>query len=194
MVFLSDEEVRNILFKRGLIDETTYEEAEKDAKRLNLSTIEVLINRKIIDLDFFYNILAEELKVKRTQLKGANIPPSVLSLVPEKIAFEKRLIPFALENNVLKVAMVNPRDLETINLLEEISHYQVEPYLATPQEIQYALVNYQKLYKEEYERLLESEIPQAMALITESNVVRLVDNLLGYAISTNASDIHIEAL
>jgi type IV pilus assembly protein PilB len=194
MVFLSDEEVRNILFKRGLIDETTYEEAEKDAKRLNLSTIEVLINRKIIDLDFFYNILAEELKVKRTQLKGANIPPSVLSLVPEKIAFEKRLVPFALENDVLKVAMVNPRDLETINLLEEISHYQVEPYLATPQEIQYALVNYQKLYKEEYERLLESEIPQAMALITESNVVRLVDNLLGYAISTNASDIHIEAL
>jgi type IV pilus assembly protein PilB len=194
MVFLSDEEVRNILFKRGLIDETTYEEAEKDARRLNLSTIEVLINRKIIDLDFFYNILAEELKVKRTQLKGANIPPSVLSLVPEKIAFEKRLVPFALENDVLKVAMVNPRDLETINLLEEISHYQVEPYLATPQEIQYALVNYQKLYKEEYERLLESEIPQAMALITESNVVRLVDNLLGYAISTNASDIHIEAL
>jgi type II secretory ATPase GspE/PulE/Tfp pilus assembly ATPase PilB-like protein len=90
--------------------------------------------------------------------------------------------------------MVNPRDLETINLLEEISHHQIEPYLATPQEIQYALVNYQKLYKEEYERLLESEIPQIAALATEANVIRLVNNLLGYAISTNASDIHIEAL
>jgi type IV pilus assembly protein PilB len=193
-MFLPDDEIKNILLKRGLIDETTYKEAEKDAQKLNVPTIDVLINRKIIDLDFFYNILAEELKVKRIQLKGVNIPPAVLSLVPEKIAFEKKLVPFALENNVLKVAMVNPRDLETISLLEEISHHQIEPYLATPQEVQYALVNYQKLYREEYERLLESEIPQAITLITESNVVSLVDNLLGYAISTNASDIHIEAL
>jgi type IV pilus assembly protein PilB len=194
MLFLPEDEIKSILIKRGLIDEATYGEAEKDAKKLNLSTIEVLINRKIIDLEFFYNVLAEELKIKRAQIKGVNIQPSILSLVPEKVAFEKRLIPFDLENNVLKVAMVNPLDIETINLLEEISHHQIEPYLATPQEIQYALVNYQKLYKEEYEKLLESEIPQAVALATEANVIRLVDNLLGYAISTNASDIHIEAL
>jgi type IV pilus assembly protein PilB len=194
MLFLSEDEIKNILIKRDLVDETTYGEAEKDAKKLNLPTIEVLINRKIIDLEFFYNVLAEELKVQRAPLKGVNIPPSILALVPEKIAFEKRLIPFALENNVLKVAMINPRDLETINLLEEISHHQIEPYLATPQEIQYALVNYQKLYKEEYEKILESEIFQVADLATEANVVRLVDNLLGYAISTNASDIHIEAL
>jgi type IV pilus assembly protein PilB len=193
-MFLPEDEIKSILIKRGLIDEATYGEAEKDAKKLNLSTIELLINRKIIDLEFFYKILAEELNVPRAPLKGANIQPNVLALVPEKVAFEKRLIPFALENNVLKVAMVNPRDLETINLLKEITHHQIEPYLATPQEIQYALVNYQKLYKEEYEKLLESEIPQVAALVTEANVVRLVDNILGYAISTNASDIHIEVL
>ena len=193
-MFLQEEEVKNILFKRGLVDEIIYKEAEKDAKKLNLSTIEVLINRKFIDLEFFYNILSEELKIPRAPLKGINIQPNVLALVPEKIAFEKKLVPFALENNVLKIAMVNPRDLETINLLEEISHYQVEPYLATPQEIQYSLVNYQKLYKEEYEKLLESEIPQVSALTTEANIVRLVNNILGYAISTNASDIHVEAL
>jgi len=193
-MFLPEDEIKSILIKRGLIDEVTYKEAEKDAQKLNLSTIDLLINRKIIDLEFFYNVLAEELKVPRAPLKGVNVQPSVLALVPEKVAFEKKLIPFTLENNVLKVAMVNPRDLETINILREISHYQIEPYLATPQEIQYALVNYQKLYKEEYEKLLKSEIPQVAVLTTEANVIRLVDNLLGYAISTNASDIHIEAL
>jgi type II secretory ATPase GspE/PulE/Tfp pilus assembly ATPase PilB-like protein len=193
-MILPDEEVKEILIKRGLVDETTWQEAKKDAEKLNLPTIEILLNRKLIDLEFFYNILAEELKVPRAELKGVNIQPSILVLVPEKVAFEKRLVPFALENNVLKVAMVNPRDLEIINLLEEISKHQIEPYLATPQEIQYALVNYQKLYKEEYERLLKSEIPQVVQLTTEANIIRLVDNLLGYALSTNASDIHIEAL
>jgi type IV pilus assembly protein PilB len=194
MLFLPDEQIKDILLKRGLIDEIIWEEAKKDAERLNLSVIELLLNRKIIDLEFFYNILAEELQIKRAPLKGANIAPNVLSLVPEKIAFDKKLIPFDLEDNVLKVAMVNPQDIETINLLREISHHPIEPYLATPSEVQYALVNYQKLYQEEYRKNLQVDLPQVSMAVTESNVIRLVDNFLGYAISTNASDIHIEPL
>jgi len=193
-MILSDEQIKDILIKRGLIDEIIWEEARKDAERLNLSIIELLLNRKIIDLEFFYNILAEELQIKRAPIKGFNIQPNVLSLVPEKIAFDKKLIPFELEDNVLKVAMVNPQDIETINLLREISHHPIEPYLATPQEVQYALVNYQKLYQEEYRKNLQIDLPQASMTINESNVIRLVDNFLGYAISTNASDIHIEPL
>jgi type IV pilus assembly protein PilB len=193
-MILSDEEIKQILVKRGLIDEVLWQEAEKDAKKLNLSTIELLLNRRIVDPDFFYNILSEELKVPRVNLKGVDIQQKILALIPEKVAFEKKLIPFALEGNILKVAMLNPQDLETIHLLEEITHHQIETYLATPQEIQYALVNYQKLYQEEYKRMLESQIAQTVYTPTETNVVNLVNNLFSYAISTNASDIHIEAL
>ncbi len=193
-MILPDEEIKKILIKKGLIDEVVWQEAEKDAQKLNLSTIEVILNRRIVDQEFFYNLLSEELNIPRANLKGANIQPNILVLIPEKIAFEKKLVPFALENNVLKVAMINPQDLETINLLEEITHHQIEPYLATPQEIQYSLVNYQKLYQEKYKSLLESGIAQTAYMPTEANVVSLVNNLLSYAISTNASDIHIEAL
>ena len=194
MTLLPTEEIKSILLKRELIDEITWEEAEEDAKRLNLDVVDVLLNRKILDLNIFYNVLSEELKIPRVNLKNIEIPVNILSLVPEKIAFEKRLIPFALENGVLKVAMVNPQDLETINLLKEITHHQVEAYLTTPYELQYALINYHKLYKEEYERFLKGEISQAISLITETNIIKLVDNFLGYAVSSNASDIHIESL
>ncbi len=191
---LAQEEIKTILIKRGLIDENTWQEAEKEAKKLNLQPLDILLNRRIIDLDFFYNLLSEELKIPRAHLKGINIPPGILALVPEKIAFEKKLIPFGLEGNVLKIAMVDPQDLETINLLEELTKKKIEPYLASPQEIQYALVNYQKLYKEEYERLIHSEIQLGTAIASETGIVRLFNNLLGYAVGTNASDIHIEAL
>ncbi len=193
-MILPDPEIKQILIKRGLIDELIWQEAEKDAKKLNISTIEVLFNRRIINQDFFYNILSEELKIPRANLRGVNIPPNVLALIPEKIAFEKKLIPFALEGDTLKVAMTAPQDIETIHLLEEVAKHKIEPYLTTPQEIQYALVNYQKLYQEEYKRLLESQIPQVTYAPTEANIVNLVSNLLSYAVSTNASDIHIEAL
>ncbi len=191
-MFLTEEELKEILFKKELVDETTYNEVLKEAKKLNISPLDILLSRRIIDLEYFYNVLSEELNIPRAPLKGINIPPNILALIPEKLAFEKKLIPFALENDVLKVAMVNPRDLETIAILREVAHYQIEPYLATPQEIQYALVNYQKLYQEEYQKIFESELMQTTMIVTETNIVRLVDNLLGYALSTNASDIHIE--
>ncbi len=193
-MILPQEDIKKILIKRGLIDEDLWQSAEFEAKKLNLQPIQILLNRRIINLDIFYNILSEELKIPRVQVSSINISPSVLALIPEKIAFEKRLIPFALEGEILKVAMVNPLDLETINFLQEIARKKIEPYLATPQEVQYALVNYQKLYREEYERLLQSDLQLGVTEATETNIIRLFNNLLGYAIGTNASDIHIEAL
>lgn len=193
-MFLSSEDIKSILLKKNLIDEETWQLAETDAKKLNVEPIDILFNRRIIDINFFYNLLSEELKIPRAPLRGITIPSNVLALVPEKIAFERKIIPFAIEQNTIKLAMVNPQDLETVSLVEEISHYKVEPYLATLQEVQYALVNYQKLYKEEYERLLQSEIPQAIDISSETNIIKLVNNLLGYATSTGASDIHIEPL
>lgn len=193
-MILPPEEIKNLLIKKGFIDEEIWKAAEEDGKRFNLSPLEILISREIINFDVFYDLLSEEIKIPRAQIRGIDIPPNILALVPQKIAFEKRLIPFDLENNTLKVAMTNPLDIETINILEEITHKTIKPYLATPQEIQYALVNYQKLYKEEYQKLLETELPQLTAVVTETNIVKLLDNLLGYAIGTNASDIHIEAL
>lgn len=193
-MFLSSEDIKSILLRKNLIDEETWQLAESDAKKLNVEPIDILFNRRIIDINFFYNLLSEELKIPRAPLRGVTIPPNVLALVPEKIAFERKIIPFAIEQNTIKLAMVNPQDFETVSLVEEISHHKVEAYLATLQEVQYALVNYQKLYKEEYERLLQSEIPQAVDISSETNIIKLVNNLLGYATSTNASDVHIEPL
>lgn len=195
-MILPQEEIKKILIKRGLIDEGTWQSAEEESKKLNLKPLDIILNRRIVDLNFFYNILSEEIKIPRAELRGINIPPKILALVPEKVAFEKKLIPFGAQGNILKVAMVNPLDLETINLIEEAARMKVEPYLATPQEVQYALVNYQKLYKEEYEKLFksETELIRAGTYETETGILRLFDNLLGYAVGTNASDIHIEAL
>ncbi|BCX15281.1 MAG: hypothetical protein KatS3mg097_173 [Candidatus Parcubacteria bacterium] len=193
-MLLPQEEIKQILIKRGLIDESIWQEISKEAARLNIKPIDIILNRKIVDLNLFYNILAEEIKVPRINIGGVDIQPNILALVPQKLAFEKKLIPFDLENNVLKVAMLNPQDLETIKLLEEITRFKVQPYLVTPQELQYALVNYQKLYKEEYERLLQSDLNAGIFEAGEANIMRLFNNLLGYAIGTNASDIHIEPL
>jgi len=195
-MILPEERIKEILINKGIIDEEIYQQAKEDSKRLGIPFYDVLIQRRLLDLNYFYDLLAEEIKIPRVSLKNLTIPTSVLALVPEKLAFEKKLIPFALENNVLKLGMVNPLDLETIKIVEEITHKKVEPYLITPEDLRIALVNYQRFYAEDYQRRFQSDIKTlyTVGLTSEESIIRLVNNLIGYAFSSRASDIHIEPL
>jgi type IV pilus assembly protein PilB len=195
-MILPEEKIKEILINKGVIDEDLYERSKEDSKRLGIPFYEILIQRRLLDLNYFYDLIAEEIKVPRISLKNMPIPTFVLSLVPERLAFEKKLVPFALENDVLKVGMVNPLDLETIKILEEVTHKKIEVYLITPEDLRIALINYQRFYAEEYRRRFQSDIKtlHSAGLITEESTVSLVNNLIGYAFSSRASDIHIEPL
>jgi type IV pilus assembly protein PilB len=195
-MILPEEKIKEILINKGVIDEDLYERSKEDSKRLGIPFYEILIQRRLLDLNYFYDLIAEEIKVPRISLKNISIPTFVLSLVPERLAFEKKLVPFALENDVLKVGMVNPLDLETIKILEEVTHKKIEVYLITPEDLRIALINYQRFYAEEYKRRFQSDIKtlHSAGLITEESTVSLVNNLIGYAFSSRASDIHIEPL
>jgi type IV pilus assembly protein PilB len=195
-MILPEEKIKEILINKGVIDDDLYERSKEDSKRLGIPFYEILIQRRLLDLNYFYDLIAEEIKVPRISLKNISIPTFVLSLVPERLAFEKKLVPFALENDVLKVGMVNPLDLETIKILEEVTHKKIEVYLITPEDLRIALINYQRFYAEEYKRKFQSDIKtlHSAGLITEESTVSLVNNLIGYAFSSRASDIHIEPL
>jgi type II secretory ATPase GspE/PulE/Tfp pilus assembly ATPase PilB-like protein len=69
--------------------------------------------------------------------------------------------------------------------------------VALEDEIQRALINYQALYREKYQEVLNKEVSQfEKAFLTEEeqrlSATKIVDNLLNYAMGLNASDIHIE--
>jgi len=195
-MILPEEKIKEILINKGIIDKDMYEKIKEESQRLGIPFYEILIQRRLLDLNYFYDLIAEEIKIPKVSLKNISIPTYVLSLVPERLAFEKKLIPFALENDVLKVGMVNPLDLETIKIIEEVSHKKIEVYLITPEDLRVALINYQRFYTKEYQRMFQSDIKtlHSAGLITEESTVSLVNNLISYAFSSRASDIHIEPL
>ena len=196
-MILTNEELKELLIKNHVIDETTWDEIEKESKRLNINPLDLMFSRRWLDKDFFANILSEYLGIKRANLRGLVIPPSILRLVPEQIAIQKKVVPINIEGDILQVAMANPRDFETINLLSNITGKKIEPMVALEDEIQRALINYQALYREKYQEVLNKEVSQfERAFLTEEeqrlSATRIVDNLLNYAMGLNASDIHIE--
>ncbi len=196
-MIISETELKDILIKNHLVDESTWEEIQKEAKRLNIHPLDLMFSRRWLDKDYFGNILSEYLGVKRANLRFISINPSVLRLVPEQIAIQKKVIPVDIEGDTLSLAMANPRDFETINLVSNITGKKIEPLFAFEDEIQRALINYQALYREKYQQLLTKDVQVfEKAFLTEEeeriSATRIVDNLLNYAMGLNASDIHIE--
>ncbi len=196
-MIISLEELKKLLIENNLLDEVTFEEVYQEAKKLNLDILQLLFSKRLLDKEFYANLLSDYLKVKRINLKNLSIPTNVLKLVPEKIAINKKVIPFKDENNVLHLAMTNPTDYETINFITNLTHRKIEPYLILEDELQFGLTFYQKLYKEHYEELLKSEISKLGNIeLTEEiqniSAIKIIDNLLSYAMGLNASDIHIE--
>ena len=196
-MIITNEELKDILISKNILEESTWNEIENEAKKLSISPINLIINRRFVDKDYLARLISEYLGVGRAELRGISIPPSVLKNIPEQIAITKKVIPIKEEDDSLYVAMANPRDQETISLLYNITNKKIVPLFAMEDEIQKALSNYQVLYREKYQELLNKEIAQTkLAFLSEEekslSATRLVDNLLNYAMGLNASDIHIE--
>ncbi|GIW65822.1 MAG: hypothetical protein KatS3mg094_341 [Candidatus Parcubacteria bacterium] len=197
-MIISIEELKKLLINNNLIDENTFTEVYQEAKKLNLNILDILFNKRLLDKEYYANILSNYLGVKRINLKNLSIPTKVLKLIPEKIALDKKIIPFKDDGEILHLAMVNPVDYETISLIANLTHKKIEPYLILEDEMRLGLIFYQKIYKEEYEELLKIEVSKIenISNLNEEaqnvSAIKIINNILNYAVGLNASDIHIE--
>jgi len=73
------------------------------------------------------------------QLAGFETDEHALQLVPAEFARTHAVIPLMAHKERLVVAMEDPSDNETINLLHFLSEQVIEPVLCTANDIDYAI-------------------------------------------------------
>ncbi|MBI3282847.1 type II/IV secretion system protein [Candidatus Curtissbacteria bacterium] len=193
--------VKDILLESGLVTYEQFSSAEKTAKHFNCPVSEVLVGRRIIDEQTLGELLARSIGVPFVDLKKCDIPTELIELIPQEMALARRVVPFERSGDSLRVAMEDPRNLETIEFIRKKTGFTVIPYFATSTGIKFALRFYKKAIKEEFERLASEGInAPALAeaavekIAQDVSIVRLVDTIIDYAVSEDASDIHIEPL
>lgn len=193
---LNDEVIKEALVKSGFVTDQEIKETEKIAHDQNRSTIEVLIERGVILEKFLGQVLAEHLGFPYADLKNKTIPEEILKFIPEKIASDKRTVPFNKKNGALLVAMDDPGDIETVEFIKKKTGLLVETHYTLPQILNEALDQYRKNIKVDFEKALSEHINAAAKLTTLSAkdipIVKILDIFLEYAASERASDIHIE--
>lgn len=196
------DQLKKLLIENGLLTETDFESALKESQRTEKNLVDILVSRGFLTRDYYADLLADYLKVERVKLVGRSIPKEILNLIPENVSRTKNAAAFEKIDNTLKVAMLDPVNLETINFLEKYTGYFIKPYLTLEDDLQTAFSQYGAVASQDFQKTIQESIRASLKLrgleaekaATEFPIVSLIDNLISYAASLNASDIHIEIL
>jgi len=188
-----------------LLSQEQAEAVAVEASQKGLSEEKVVEDKGWVEEKELTRARAKALGFPFVSLAETPVSPEAVALVSEAVARTYRLIPlrFDRQKNELAIAMANPLDLEAIEFLEKKTGSKVIPYLAEEGEIEAAI-------EERYGGTLVAEVSQAMeeelavpktqaidirqlgTVIREAPVAKVVSTILEFAVSSRASDVHIE--
>lgn len=204
MINFPSERLKEILIGAGVIDAAVFDEVVKEAERKRQSPIEILISRGVITNDYFLVLVANALGVERVNLGAVKIEEDLLRLIPEDVARQRRAVIFGRETDGrYRVAMEDPTDLQTIDFISLRVGGQVKPYLAAEEDLNRGFLLYQKRLTQDYKKIIEGSIQESLRSRVRGGleeaaedlpIVAIVDNLVAYATSSRASDVHFEVL
>ncbi len=185
-------------------------------KQMQLKTPEkignLLVSMGLITERDQVRCLGEQWGVPSIDLTDMVIEPGILRKVTQELARRFKVIPIELKGSKMMLAMKNPLDIFAIDEIRLITGMEVEPLIATEEDIINAISNN---YRQEFNSteaissavrdleeatitITEEEgddgfsIEQLKELSGEAPVVRLSNLIISRAIADKASDIHIE--
>ena len=191
---ITNEKLRKILVKSGLLKLEDFENIQREAEKKNLALDTFLIEKKLVPDDYLGQLIADALGYPYIKLENQKIPDHILGLIPERVARHSKIIAFGTDSSgCYNVAFRDPEDFETLRLVEKKTLSRVNPYFMTERGFQFALDSYKKdLQSLITQRVERSKIVKNGHVELEDVVIEIVDFIFDYAFQNNASDVHIE--
>ncbi len=202
----------DILIKGKSISQKDLDKALALQKKSGGGLGKILVNMKLISQKDLMLIISRQLNIPPIDISKYKINKSLIQLIPERVARQYSLIPISTIGRVLTVAMSDPLNIFAIDDLKMLTSYQVEPVVATENDISAAIDTYygsprtmqdiSKILEEtplenvEVEEQKDEEEDIDIGEVAEESrkapIVKIVNLMLNEAMKRRASDIHIE--
>lgn len=135
----------DILIDAGIISKEQLEQALATQREKKLKVGETLIDLEFTTEVEIATALHRQLNIDFVKLSDRLIDSDVTKLVGEEILRKHSIIPFEFKKgypNIIRVAMSNPLDFVAIDDIAIVTNLQVEPTVATSQDIAAAIDKY----------------------------------------------------
>ncbi|HBM14735.1 MAG TPA: type II secretion system protein GspE [Lentisphaeria bacterium] len=202
--------ILTVLLDNQIINEEQLELARQLASKSNgeLNIISALKKLRFVDDTKILSVVAREYGMDTVDLTSMKIEQSILDQIPLNIVKEYKIIPLGYDADILKVAIADPTDIETIDSLRFILKKDIEGVVAPRDQINRMIDHYYGSLDESVDSFLkdidgsdkiESTINNPFKEEEEANaedapIIKLVSLIIVEAFKRRASDIHIEPL
>jgi len=212
---VEDNQLKLFLSEFNLISQKDLDSVLSEAKNKNEKLKDVILKKKLISEEELDKLTAYILGIPFVDLKKSEIKPEVLKIIPEPVSKQYKAVAFEKRGKQLKVAMLDPGDLQFIDFISKKTGLEIIPCLTNEEGLKKALQFFQKSLKAEFGEMvggagfLEQE-GEGEGFVIKSGekeeginldlrkaaedlpVIKIVDTFLKHAILQQASDIHIE--
>lgn len=201
----------DFLINKGFITKEDLGKILVTHKTVGGSLVEVLVKTGYFKETQIINFLSTYLSIPPVRILNLKIPKEIISLIPEKIAKNYRVLPIGKIGNTLTLAMGDPLNVLVIDDLKKISGFEINPVIALLSEIKDAISKYYaKAPLETIENIIKDQEFKDLKIISqdkkgfsdneevqcieEAPVIKFTNFFIRRAVEENASDILIEPL
>lgn len=200
----STDSIADILLSQNIINNQQYQEIKLKSASEEKSQDEILASMNIPE-EKITEARAKVLGIPFLSLESISFSPQALSFIPRSVAERFSLIPFMYDEKQrsISVAMSNPVDLEAISFIKQKTGLIVKTFAASKNDVTTSI-------SEQYKQELVGEVGKAVKeteeitktktvdsaqisqIIKEAPIAKIVSTILEYAVTSRASDVHIE--
>ncbi len=186
-----------LLIQRGKIEPDELDRALELQQERGDKLGKILVDMGLIAQRDLLAALSDQLGIPLVTVDG---PPPVapeIEGLSHRFLRQCRVFPIALAESVLTLAMADPLDFETIAAVKSFSGLEVQPVLATEQEVLDAIEKHygeadRPVFGDGDDEQASADLEHLRDMASEAPVIRLVNTMIAEAIERRASDIHIE--
>ena len=193
MKTLSRERLGTMLVHAGKIDNDQLEKSLQIQKKEEGYLGQVFLTNGYIDEKELYKYLSHQLKIPYLQLGYFENDKSLMDLFTESQIRSNKIFPLFKIQRTLNIAVSDPLDSKTINIVRDITGFRIEPIIASATEIENSIDLHFGISSFIGSDSDISEATNIEDYFDETKVVELVDSIIAQSQKYNCSDIHIEA-
>ena len=193
MKTLSRERLGTMLVHAGKIDNDQLEKSLQIQKKKEGYLGQVFLTNGYIDEKELYKYLSHQLKIPYLQLGFFKNDKSLMDLFTESQIRSNKIFPLFKIQRTLNIAVSDPLDSKTINIVRDITGFRIEPIIASATEIENSIDLHFGISSFIGSDSDISEATNIEDYFDETKVVELVDSIIAQSQKYNCSDIHIEA-
>lgn len=197
--------ILDVLLSERLLTPAQADEIRVKSASLGQTFDEVLESTKAVPPAKIAEAKAKLIGIPFISLSATSFSPLAISMIPRAVAERFSLIPFLFDDKTrtLSVAMSNPVDLEALEFVRQKTGLNLKTFATSVDDVKEAITQQysQEIVGEVGEAVRQAEeqdktrtidSKEIAEIIKEAPIAKIVSTILEYAVSSRASDVHIE--